>query len=98
MPRRYRVALTDPHQHPLDSALLARLSQCGAILEAQICPTEHETIELCAAADAVMTSSARITRKVIERIHRCRIIARIGTGYDNVDHQAAGEAGIPVTN
>lgn len=28
----------------------------------------------------------------------CRIIARLGTGYDNIDAQAAGEAGIPVTN
>ena len=49
-------------------------------------------------ADAILTRHAPLDSAVIERLQRCRIIARYGTGHDNVDLAAAREQGIVVTN
>jgi D-3-phosphoglycerate dehydrogenase len=47
-----------------------------------------------------MVQSVRplLTRSVIEQLERCRCIARLGTGYDSVDVNAATEQGIVVCN
>jgi D-3-phosphoglycerate dehydrogenase / 2-oxoglutarate reductase len=47
-------------------------------------------------ADAVLCMHAPMTATVIAMLHRCRVIARFGTGLDNIDRQAAVAAGIPV--
>lgn len=50
-------------------------------------------------ADAVMIYHyLRMSRELISRLRKCRLIARPGVGYDNVDIQAARERGIPVVN
>jgi C-terminal binding protein len=50
-------------------------------------------------ADAVMIYHyLRMNRELIGRLRKCRLIARPGVGYDNVDIQAARERGIPVVN
>jgi C-terminal binding protein len=50
-------------------------------------------------ADAVMIYHyLRMNRELISRLRKCRLIARPGVGYDNVDIQAARERGIPVVN
>ena len=51
---------------------------------------EYETV--------VVRSRTRITRDVIERAERCRVIARVGVGLDNIDQKAAAERGIRVIN
>jgi D-3-phosphoglycerate dehydrogenase len=94
----FRVVLTDPDVHPPDPALEASLARCPARLEARVCRTESELQSFCAGADAVLCGRSPITRTVIQSMPGCRIISRLGTGYDNIDLQAAGEADIPVTN
>ena len=49
-------------------------------------------------ADAILTRHAPITAPVIEQLGRCRIIARYGTGTDNIDIAAAESRSIIVTN
>ena len=49
-------------------------------------------------ADAVVTCHAVLPDHFIERLERCRVIARYGVGIDNVDVAAATRAGIPVTH
>ena len=49
-------------------------------------------------ADAVMTWRVPITRAVVERLRACRLIIRIGVGFDIVDLDAASERGIAVCN
>jgi C-terminal binding protein len=50
-------------------------------------------------ADAIMIYHyLRLDRSRIERLKNCRIIARPGVGYDNIDIVAARERGIPVCN
>jgi len=68
------------------------------------CATEQELITACSEADAVIALGIRITpgyvfsTRVIENLHKCRLIALTGIGYDNVDIAAATEKGICVAN
>lgn len=49
-------------------------------------------------ADAIITNWTRIPAEVIRAATRCRIIARLGIGLDNVDIEQATRQGIVVTN
>ena len=50
-------------------------------------------------ADAIMIYHyLRLDRARIEKLKNCKIIARPGVGYDNIDIAAARERGIPVCN
>ncbi len=91
------VAVTDyvfPSLEP-EQRVLAPL---GAELRPGQCRSEEEIIELTRGADAVLNCYAKMTARVIEKLNRCKIIARYGIGVDNVDLVAATGAGILVTN
>jgi len=49
-------------------------------------------------ADGLIVQWCKITPQVIDRLERCKIISRYGIGVDMVDLEAAGKAGIPVSN
>lgn len=49
-------------------------------------------------ADAIMTWRTRIDAKAIDQLERCKLIVRLGVGYDFVDIEAAARKGIPVAN
>ena len=80
------------------------LTKLGAEVEKTFCTTEEELISACSEADAVIALGIRITpgyvfsRKVIENLNKCRLIALTGIGYDNVDIAAATERGVCVAN
>jgi D-3-phosphoglycerate dehydrogenase len=80
------------------------LTTLGAEIDKTFCATEEELISACFEADAVIGLGIRITSgyvfstKVIENLHKCRLIALTGIGYDNVDIAAATEKGICVAN
>jgi D-3-phosphoglycerate dehydrogenase len=74
------------------------LGPLGAELRPAQCKSEEEIIELTRGADAVLNCYAKVTAGVIEKLDRCKIIARYGIGVDNVDLAAATRAGILVTN
>lgn len=76
----------------------ALLDEIDAEIIADECKTEDETIEICKDADALMVQHAKITRRVIENLSKCKIIARFGVGYDSVDVKAATDHGIMVAN
>lgn len=91
------VAVTDyvfPSLEP-ERAVLAPL---GVELRPQQCRSEEELIALTQEADAILNCYAKITARVIQKLERCRIIARYGIGVDNVDLAAASAARILVTN
>jgi D-3-phosphoglycerate dehydrogenase len=64
------------------------------------CNSEEEIIALAHDADAIITISLyqKITRKVIEQLLYCKIIANIGIGYEGIDVEAATEWGVCVAN
>ena len=39
-----------------------------------------------------------ITKRTLDRLKNCKVIARAGVGYNNVDFEYAGKLGIPVVN
>ncbi|MBW8270749.1 C-terminal binding protein [Caldovatus aquaticus] len=61
-------------------------------------PTEEGFIAAARDADAVYAKGMKFTRRMIEALERCRIIALGTVGVDYVDVAAATEKGIPVTN
>ena len=76
----------------------AELRSAG--IETFTAPTKSASDWLAQArdADAVITRHAQIGRSDIEQMEKCRIIARYGVGFDNIDVDAARNAGITVTN
>jgi D-3-phosphoglycerate dehydrogenase / 2-oxoglutarate reductase len=64
----------------------------------QPCHTEDEIIAAAGDASAVVVGHEPYTRKVINGLKSCRLMATPKTGYDNIDVAAATEAGICVSN
>ena len=60
--------------------------------------SEDEFIAAARDADALYAKGRPITRRMIEGLGRCKIIALGSVGVDSVDVETATEKGIPVTN
>lgn len=60
--------------------------------------SEDEVIAAAQDADVVITNLQPFTRRVIERLPRCRALSAIGIGYDWIDVAAATDHGVMVTN
>jgi glyoxylate reductase len=61
--------------------------------------TEDEVITILSDADAALTTlNDPITRRVLEANPNLRVIANYAVGYNNIDVDAAREAGVVVTN
>jgi D-3-phosphoglycerate dehydrogenase len=67
----------------------------GEFIDAESLP-RAEALRLCEAADGILFRRQDITREMIQRFRRCKVIVRYGVGTDNVDTGAATEAGIIV--
>lgn len=93
---KYRVVLTD-QVFPNSEIERGLIEQSGGVLEvASGC--RDEVLAAIRDADAILTTYFPLSRSDIEKLERCRIIARYGIGVDNVDVVAALERGIAVTN
>ncbi|HEY6609231.1 MAG TPA: phosphoglycerate dehydrogenase [Candidatus Limnocylindria bacterium] len=60
--------------------------------------TEPDLLELIAGVDGIVAGDDHLTRAVMERADRLRIISKWGVGTDAIDLAAAQELGIRVTN
>src|SRR6266511_1621224 len=60
--------------------------------------TDDEFVRVARAADALYAKGRLITRRIIDGLERCKIIALGSVGVDSVDVAAATACGIPVTN
>ena len=94
---KFKVVITDSYHSKL-SFDQAEFEGLDVNLVVEECKNEDEVIEKCWDADALMVQHAKISRKVIQRLEKCRIVARYGVGFDNVDLEAATEHGIMVAN
>lgn len=55
--------------------------------------------EVWRSCDAILIwHRMRLTEDVVAKLDRCRLIVRVGVGYDNVDGAACRRRGIPVSN
>jgi D-3-phosphoglycerate dehydrogenase len=93
-----RVVIVADCDHPsidIEQGVLA--DTCGT-LRWLACRTEDELIAQCGEAEGLLIQYAPMTRRVLERLPRCRIVARYGVGVDTVDLQAAADRKIIVSN
>ncbi len=89
----------------LNAITFAPITQEQNLLEAaglRVCKIEgdhaEEILDYAEDADAIMIVSAYLRAPVIKKLKRCRIISRLGTGYDKIDVNQATRQGIYVTN
>ena len=58
---------------------------------------ENELLPIIEPYDAVITGVDEITKEVINKGRKLKIIAKNGLGYDNIDIEAASKKGVYVT-
>jgi D-3-phosphoglycerate dehydrogenase len=92
-----RVLLTDYAWRDLDIER-AILQEAGAELIVAQRQDAKSLADLAAGCEAIMTNWAKVSESVILAADRCKIIARLGIGLDNIDVAAATRRGIIVTN
>jgi len=73
-------------------------SRNGIELEVLQTRDPQKILENVKSADALIVGMARIDKKIIDSLQRCKIIVRLGVGYDNIDVSSATEHGILVAN
>lgn len=90
------IVLTDSvTRYPPES--LTALAQSGvAFLNAD--QTDGDRMDWIRDADALLVTRLDVTAEVIAQLRHCKVIIRIGVGYDNIDVEAARQRGIPVCN
>jgi len=94
---RPKVVITD-HVYPTLEYGRAVLEGFGASCEIHQCGSEEDVLRAGSGADALIVTYAPITRRVLSGLGSLKLVVRQGTGYDNVDLEAATEMGIMVAN
>jgi D-3-phosphoglycerate dehydrogenase len=74
------------------------LAPIGAEIVEIAARTDEELAKDARDADALYAKGRPITKRIIDGLERCRVIALGSVGVDSVDVAAATERGIPVTN
>ncbi|MDR2088835.1 MAG: C-terminal binding protein [Clostridiales Family XIII bacterium] len=95
--KKFKVYISD-FDYPDNAIEKSILEPIGAEVIGLHCNTGEGLSELARDADAILQQYAKIPRATIEKLSRCKIIARYGVGVDIVDVEAAHERGIIVTN
>lgn len=73
------------------------VSRAGGELRFARCRTEEDVIEQCPDAHALLLRQTPVGERAFHALRDLRVVARYGTGYDNVDVEAATRAGVVVT-
>jgi D-3-phosphoglycerate dehydrogenase len=92
-----KTVITD---HPFPTLDLAQgiFSRNGIDLEVLPNNDGETIITRGKGADALIVGMARIDKKVIDALERCKVVVRLGVGFDNVDVAAATAKKIMVVN
>jgi D-3-phosphoglycerate dehydrogenase len=94
---KFKVLLTDYAWPDLDIERRT-LAEVDAELVVSTDPAPAALARLAADADAIMTNWVKVPAEVIDAAPKCRIVARLGIGLDNIDVAAATRRGMLVTN
>ena len=83
----------------VDESLRRVLESNGMSVAYEPTITAGRLLEVAGRFDAIVVRSrTRVTADVVSRAERCRVIARVGVGLDNIDVAAAESRGIRVVN
>lgn len=84
--------------YPVEEAERVELARAGVELIKVEGQEPDEILAAAADCDALLVVSSRVPRSVIEKLSRCRVIARLGAGTDKIDVAEATRRGIVITN
>ncbi|MEZ0606104.1 C-terminal binding protein [Paraburkholderia sp. IW21] len=94
----FKVLVPDAHMRDLE----VERSVSGSLIDYQVFDeTDPAAIPeaVWRTCDAILVwHRMKITADVVAKLERCRMIVRVGVGFDNVDTSACRERGIPVSN
>jgi len=93
----YQVVITDCDHGFIDEEK-EEFERIGAELILAQVREEEDLIRVCKEADGLLNQYAPLTRRVLENLPKCKVIARYGIGLDPVDLRAATDLGIIVAN
>lgn len=93
----YQVVITDCDHGSIEEEEKVFSNIDVELILAQI-REEGELIRVCGNADGLINQYALLTRRVLERLPKCKVIARYGVGVDSIDLKAATDLGIIVAN
>ena len=83
----------------VDESLRRVLESNGMAVAYEPSITAERLLEVAGRFDAIVVRSrTKVTADVVSRAERCRVIARVGVGLDNIDVAAAESRGIRVVN
>ena len=92
----FKVVMTTDSGRNLDGA--SALERVGATLQTIPCPTEAALISHCHDAHAVLVGANEpYSAHVIASLENCKVISRMGIGFNNIDVAAATRKEIPVS-
>ena len=101
---KYKIVFTDYYypNNNMEVKILKRLGDveivdCTKIEKGGI-KGEDKIIEYVKDADAIIVQFIKISKKVLDRLEKCRIISRYAIGVDNIDVKEAKKRGIVVSN
>jgi len=94
---KYKVIVTDD-RHGDFSVERGVLDTIEAELLICNCDTTEDVINAAKDADGILLNLSPMPAEVIDKLEKCKIIARYGVGYDNVDVLHCTKKGIYVAN
>ena len=94
---KFKVVITDCDHGSIEEEK-KEFGRIGAELILAQIKEEEDLIRVCKDADGLLNQYALLTRKVLEKLPKCKVIARYGVGVDSVDLKAATDLGIIVAN
>jgi D-3-phosphoglycerate dehydrogenase len=94
---KFKVVITDCDHGSIEEEK-REFGRIGAELILAQIKEEKDLIRVCKDADGLLNQYALLTRKVLEKLLKCKVIGRYGVGIDSVDLKAATDLGIIVAN
>jgi len=95
--KKYKIVITDC-DHPSIEFEKEVFRQADVDLILENCKTEDDVITVASDVDGIINQYAPMTKKVIQVLSKCKVIARYGVGVDNIDIEAATKKNIIVAN
>jgi len=93
----WKVVITDCDHGDIEEEKKV-FPRIGAELLFYQAKTEEDLVRVSKDADGLLNQYSLLTRKVLEQLPRCKVIARYGVGVDSIDLRAATDLGIIVAN
>lgn len=94
----FKAVRLNADTYPVDPVEQTELDRCGARIIAIEGQQPDEILAAAADCDALLVVSSYLPGPVIERLTRCRVLARLGAGVDRIDIATATQCGIVVSN